>query len=1134
MTQLSLPNGQILDFEDASQEQISTILKKLKTDQPEIFEEKVSEEKVSEEKITFPDTRTASFEELKEFYRGRDKKEEKEIFQPTHEGEVKSHVLQFDYGQADNDTERELRLKRLFGEGTYKKVGYNDYVLLLDNISPELKEKYNLPDDGTIRVNKKGFSIYDVSRVVGHDRGALTASLGIGLLTGGWGFWYSAIAQGLAAAGGKAFDELVVEKYQGMSAQDDDQIYGDIAITGGIWTVADIATRGAFKAIRAIAKGKGPKTDPLRVEAIIAKGFSRSQAEKLAREELKTDLRVAVRAGAAPTVGEVSQKAITSRIQAIYEGIFPNQKAALKNREYVKKVMEDFGVGRITEEQAKINLKKQADAISATITDAMQKANVDEALRIANRHMNEVIGNEFDLIAQLYKPNQGLDIGFQQGLNQAARLFDQDAQILYKKSENLLEGVQLRVPDFAADSAGNVFINVEKMPAFFDGKALHEVVRNLQADKALRAAAPDTFKGGLFQYILGKENWTLSELTSLRSALRMSTKDPGIMPGLADQQVGKIIQSINGTINKRLEQLANIRATGHIDPAGPLALTDSATLKRCEEGIMAWKKADKYYKDGIQRFNNGAMQLLDKNIKEKFFIGNKPVLDHIIEPGNATKLKTYLNAITPSGLKTLGEISGANPNVFRQAARFAAEGNMKEANAVLRNAGISDDLIPKMPEFIGKLPLDDAYRIQMTTEFGQVMRDFARLATARANPLTVRNAMRDSLAKEWLGQAYRQSRRQGVFEPGNFASKFDDLGKDLQATLFGKNNANMIRELTRDYYMVGKGSNVFAEATANIIGKEATQLRSKAEAMSAIPNIGGQPSRTLAETLNGMKEVINTSKAQSDDALYKAFASGKLEDPDQLVQAILSNPKMYDRLVAEFGDSTMELAGGFKDSVMTRLIGPAFPEGITTEAVANGIWGPALRRSIDKLNTNGALSKILGQETVTDLIKVSKMGERISDAILKGKTGLAPASFAAGAGMRLVMDPLAFIREAVGVLLLGRIFRQKWFLNMLLSPDIPATLYRRGLRAGINLEGPRILGVGPRLNATFLGAREQINQSARLLGAMQLKPTGDTREKVIEGVQDIKEFIRPAVQTGIAAGRDVLREVEVDKVLGVR
>lgn len=1132
MTQLSLPNGQILDFEDASQGQISTILKKLKTDQPEIFEEKVSEEKVSEEKITFPDARTASYEELKEFYQGRYKKEEKEIFQPTHEGEVKSHVLQFDYGQADNDAERERRLKRTFGEGTYEKVGYNDYVLLLDNISPELKEKYNLPDDGTIRVNKKGFSIYDVSRAVGHDRGALVASLGIGLLTGGWGFWPSVIAQGLAAAGGKAFDELVVEKYQGMSAQADDEVYGDIAITGGIWTVADIATRGAFKAVRAIVKGKGPKTDPLRVEEIMGKGFNRSQAEKIAREEVKTELRVAVREGAAPTIGEVSQKAITSRIQAIYEGIFPNQKAALKNRDYITKVMKDFGAGNITEEQAKINLKKQGDAISANIADTMEKANVDEALRIANKHMNEVIGNEFDLITQLYKPNQGLDIGFQQGLSQAARLFDQDAQILYKKSENLLAGVKLRVPDFRVDSTGKVFINLEKLPAFFDGKPLHQVVRNLQADEALRAAAPETFKGGLFQYILGKENWTLSELTSLRSALRMSTKDPGIMPGLADQQVGKIIQSVNSTINKRLEQLANIRATGRRDffSLG----TDSATLKRFEDGIMAWKKADKYYKNGIQRFNNGAMQLLDKNIKEKFFIGNKPVLDHIIEPGNATKLKAYLKAITPSGLKTLGEISGANPNVFRQAARFAAEGNMKEANAVLRNAGISDDLIPKMPEFISNLPIDDAYRIQMTTEFGQVMRDFARLATARADPLTVRNAMRDSLAKEWLGQAYRQSRRQGAFDPGNFASKFDDLGNDLQATLFGKNNANMIRELTRDYYRVGKGSNVFAEATANIIGKEATQLRSKAEAMSAIPNIGGQPSRTLAETLNGMKEVINTSKAQSDDALYKAFASGKLEDPDQLVQAVLSNPKMYDRLVAEFGDSTMDLAGGFKDSVMTRLIGPAFPEGITAEAVANGIWGPGMRRSIDKLNTNGALSKILGQETLNDLIKVTKIGERISDAILKGKTGLAPASFAAGAGMRLIMDPLSFIREAVGVLVLGRVFRQKWFLDMLLSPDISATLYRRGIRAGINLEGPRILGVGPRLNATFLGAREQINQSARLLGAMQLKPTGDTREWVRETAQAAKEYIRPAVQPGIAAGRDVLREVEINKLLGVR
>jgi hypothetical protein len=39
MTQLALPNGTVLDFEDASQDQISQALSELKESQPEFFEE---------------------------------------------------------------------------------------------------------------------------------------------------------------------------------------------------------------------------------------------------------------------------------------------------------------------------------------------------------------------------------------------------------------------------------------------------------------------------------------------------------------------------------------------------------------------------------------------------------------------------------------------------------------------------------------------------------------------------------------------------------------------------------------------------------------------------------------------------------------------------------------------------------------------------------------------------------------------------------------------------------------------------------------------------------------------------------------------------------------------------------------
>ena len=37
---------------------------------------------------------------------------------------------------------------------------------------------------------------------------------------------------------------------------------------------------------------------------------------------------------------------------------------------------------------------------------------------------------------------------------------------------------------------------------------------------------------------------------------------------------------------------------------------------------------------------------------------------------------------------------------------------------------------------------------------------------------------------------------------------------------------------------------------------------------------------------------------------------------------------------------------------MTRIIAGAFPDGMTTDAIAAGTWGKGMRTSIEKLNRN--------------------------------------------------------------------------------------------------------------------------------------------------------------------------------------
>jgi len=1051
-----------------------------------------------------------------------------EVPVPTNEGEVQDHGFQFFYGRADRDEERALRLEQTFGPGTYEQVGHDDFFLLLDKISPELKNQYNLPQEGTIRVNEKGFSVYDLSRFGGGEAGPLGLALGAGLMFSGVGIGPGMLLMAAAGAGGRGIDELIEKKYEGLQLQSDKEVYGDMAITGVLYGLGEGIGRGIWGLGRRLIKGPGPRPDVARIEELVKRGMGRSGAELMAREEAKTQLRRAVKEGARPTISEVSGKAITGRLQAIYEGIFPNRKAAELNRKHIEQLLKDYYGGSISQAEAKSGLQRQAEIISREVNNRMKNADADEALRLADLHLKKVIDNEFDILLKMYKPGS-LDVQFEQGINQAARMFEQDSAHYYSKVADAFEALILPGSvsnKVVKDASGQII----KQPGgvtvgTFNAEPLKNVLRNMESDEAQMQVLGETFRKGLFEYIRGKKSFTLSELTSLRSALRMQSKDPTLMPGITDAHFGDLIKAINKTIDDRLEGLAYLRspqgkAMAGMNPAGPG--WNPVLAAQFDKAIRIWQKANKVHASGIKRFKDGAAEALDKNIKEGFFVGGKPVLETLIEPGNPAKLNYYLKLVTPTG-RSMEGLTAAKAPVFREAAALVNAGDIRAANKLLEGAQISDKLLPRLPAFIEDLAPDklgnmDPYRKQVQGEFIRMMGTYANMAEARAKPIDVRNAFRDSLAREWLEQNSRASTRFGAFDPGKFAQSFDELGEGLQASLFGKQNADAMRSLFKDYHMVGLGKTEFANATAQLLRGDAAAIRQRAATA-----VGERP---IADEIANLQGILKESIRQSDDKLFQAVRTGRLQNADDLVESVIANPNHYDRLVTEFGIPELEVAGGFKDAVMARIVAASFPEGITPDAVASGSWGNAMRRTIQDLNGKtdshgtGSLSKILGQDTVDNLVQFSKLGERISDSSLRSKTGLAPAAFAAGAGFRLVTAPISFMGEALAIFTMGRVMRQKWFLNSLLKPRYQAgvmglkggrRLYQQGLRAGADVD---------RVSPLMMEIRERVAQEARLMTLSQLKPSADTRETISEeiiqpGMEFLKETskeIGPAVQ----------------------
>jgi hypothetical protein len=1165
MVTMTAPSGQILDFGDASQEEMLEALNFLDKN-TDILKEPPSVgapldrpfELTEAPRIDAPSRQE---QQRRKIAAGTEAEEE---FPITHEGEVRDASFQFWFGRADTDSDREKRLTSEFGEESWKKLGYNDYALILDNISPEQKQELGLPDSGTIRVNEPGFSRYDLAAAAGAEAVPLGMALGVGMMFSGVGLVPGMALMAAAGAAGKGIDEFLVEDYmEGLQTQSDDEVYGDMLITGVAYGLGEAIGRGAFALGRRLLKGKGPIADPARITALteeIAKrrlgtdvlpenfkpsGGDRSLAARIGREEAKATLRGAVKEGAAPTIETATQKAITGRLQSIYEGIFPNRTAAEKNLTYMKDKIKKLVNGEITEAEFKASLDQQASAISALISNTMKTADVDAAEQLAQQHLRQVISKELDLITDLYNPNQGLSANLQQSMNSAARMFEQESSELYAKSENLLKIVKTE--------------DGFDLATFGEAPLLQRAVKDIEADEATKAVAGDAFNKGLFDYIKGKVNrpeidpktfkptgrtlepdnpFTLTELTSLRSALRAVNKDPNLMPGITDRHIGKLTTAVDDTIKNHLAAFAQRRVVGAphtIDARIPDNLSPEM-LKAFEDGVRALKKADKNYSEGIQRFNAGAVDMLEQNIRSKFFLGNKPILESIVEPGNHLKLQAYLKAVTPAG-KSISAILNTPPSVFKEAGQAALRGDVEGANLLLRRAGISEKAIPKLPEFINNLAKQspkDPYIMEITREFNERMLTYADYATRQASPLTIRNSVRDSVAREWLDQTSRISQKtlgtETVLDGVAFGKQFRALGEPLQNTMFGKANAQAMRNLIKDWDIMGFTQKELSKRISNtlaqpgVFGRRAPEavireaerqtlaLRTEAEKRAGV---------SLKEVLDDVAKAFEEAEVQSQSALYRAVESGNIENADQLVNAVLKNKKNYDLLwskaqtLAREGDTSLLQAIdgplGVKDMAMSRIVSAAFPEGITADAVAAGTWGRPMRQMIAELNSNGSLSAMIGQKTINDLIDLSKIGELISSKAFAGKAGLAPAAFAGAAMMRLLTSPLSFMGEAAGVFVMGRVLRQGWFLESMLKPNYRAGIfdltggrkaYRKGLVAGAKLDTQ---------NPVVMELRERVYQQARLIlstGASDLFEEGERLTE--EAIGDVTQSMQPA------------------------
>jgi hypothetical protein len=618
----------------------------------------------------------------------------------------------------------------------------------------------------------------------------------------------------------------------------------------------------------------------------------------------------------------------------------------------------------------------------------------------------------------------------------------------------------------------------------FDGAPLlrgiekleEDIFRVLQGEKSLVGTKLVRFLKGK----IGKnEKFTLTELNNLRSVLNAQRHNPELIGTQAQRDAATLVKNVDEMLanqeNILGEAISKIMGTtGGVGVKGTKGLQSPASVEEMRNGFNILRRANKHYMDGKAVFSSQAADQIITSVDGKLWVDLANVNKFIVNAGEPQKLKMWLDAITPSN-KFIGKLQNTKPEVFDALQALAVRGSVREFNTLIKAEGLSDVVI--------KIP--------------------------RMNPNVVRDRVRDMLGNTWMRESLRNSiDKTGLTNYGRFAAEFKKLDTQTAKTLFG-DNYNRLNQVANDALVVSK-------------------IRGNKTDIAALDETLYLPA--VRQEIEKVQGVIRQAKVEGDNAFLSALTTGKIDDMDTLVTGLLNKPGNFNTLISRINSTQGKEAAdqateGIRDMTMARIINTSFPDGITPEGIATGSFGEIMEQTIKQMNKNKALENILGsKELVNKLTVVSENAIRVSNRAFKGKVGLAPAAFIISAGYRALTAPLNFATELFAIVGLGKLLRSKTVLNFFTNPRLRSRQMKEGIRFGADM-GEDIVSIGARQR------REVITQQARKLPGYGIRETTQAVEENIP--EEVEEGVNQGIGA-IGAGRDVLREIEVNKVLGIR
>jgi len=948
MSVIVLPNGQRINTEGLNANQVTSALTELQKQQPTLFTDIGGEIDLS----------TASAEEINEFRR---RKEElggtvtgtkantaDSLKDPDvdYTSGLQDFRIRAGFSNKEKDSEKAAYLADQVGRDGFRQDKGGRFI-----ITKKGRKKLGMPDGPEFAVDEEGFSLkYDTADFLGESGVPLTVGIGASIAASGVGFLPGVAIVGGATAVGKLLDEAF-EASQGYQRQTAGEIAKDAAWEGVFGATGEGVGRGLSRLFGRLLKGSGSKTA--------------EDAKEIGRAMRELGLQPTVEGGAPGAFG------ILTRLQAVYEGISPNKKAAEQN---VKVILEQlkglrgFNVGDDAIEE-----------LGKVIQDDITKlySSYDDALVEANRALDTEIERK---IAQIMEPlKRGDEVGKDavEGITEAKNIFNKNVDFLYKKvdqalgkdneiiplgkfQEEVTKGIDRSVKGVRTELGQNSAVGkiIQKVRARAK-KRLQANGLKLSEDNIRRAMRATPEEATILRNIMSELEYTGNKTFGvIKSSLDESFMDAEDLLNVRISVIEKGLDQIDGLPG----QMTNLFQS---DFGG-----GSVSIKRLKEGLTLLRRTKQYYAKGYKRLNDPVYQSLVKATKEgRIQLDPVAILGRVVKNNQPKLLERILRSRRGISLKF--EKLDETPTTVRFGEKDIT---LREAEEMLRKGDLSD-------------PRSLQRRVNEAKSAKAREVDEAAMGGVQGENL------RQALAGAFLRDAIEKSTVDGVLDGKKLAGFIDDLGttKDV---LFKSRLPRVQGELDD------------LNELTSVLRANATKIDE-----SVIEQLSTRP---LAEALKEAKEA-----SLRVDALNKQTYLKSLRDKDaskivdtiftknnpQMIKAFMNNtiearvPGQTDRIrVTPFEASEhVDLVNNVRDAAMGRILqsmgdirSPMFAEDFLS-----GRLGTKMKSTLEGYGRD-SLNAMFGRTETDKLFKLSEIMIRASDKPLAGKGGLAAPSIALG------------------------------------------------------------------------------------------------------------------------------------------